>query len=128
MDLMSTSSPPLALAAQQLAIKIEAPATDKGERPHTRPCSLALQAINLSLHESQLRTMLVFSQSNNLAACSTSLLRFRLAENLAMKSLEVAVSSSKLSSFLIRVKHLLTCFKLLSDTATTSLKALGTDS
>ena len=61
MDLMSTWSPPLALAAQQLAIKIEAPATDNGERPHTRPCSLALQAINLGLYESQIKTMFVFS-------------------------------------------------------------------
>ena len=47
-DLMSTCpTPPLALAAQQLAMKIEAAATDNGERPHTRLCSLALQAINL---------------------------------------------------------------------------------
>ena len=55
------------------------------------------------------------------------MVRLRLAENLAMKSLEVAVSNSKLISSLISVKHLLICFKLLSDTATTSLKALGTD-
>ena len=56
------------------------------------------------------------------------MVRLRLAENLAMKSLDVAVSNSKLISSLISVKHLLICFKLLSDTATTSLKALGTDS
>ena len=46
-DLMSTSPPPLASAAQELAMKMEAAATDNGERPHTRPCSFALQAINL---------------------------------------------------------------------------------
>ena len=58
-DLMSTCPPPLALAAQQLAMKIEAAATDKGERPHTRFCSLALQEINLDLYHKSI-VFLVF--------------------------------------------------------------------